>query len=135
MSITTDKWYVRTAIGPGETGNDTSNGVKVLPETRDILLNFIVEAAGAGPTVTYKWQYSLDAHDITDAAATWTDVSYTLPTDTAETFASTTRARTSVSIDTLLPYMGAKVSMAYRRFRVVTTSNTNITYRAEVVMR
>ena len=124
-----------TATLPGQTGNNTHPSVELPPDFEQSILNFVVEAIGATPTVTYKWQVSFDGPEVSDANSLWFDAQYTVPLDTAETFVATTRVRTTVSSDPLSPYLGAKVKSVPRKIRLVTTANTNVTYRGEALGR
>ena len=130
------KWFRQLACPQGSTGNVTFPSIEVPPDVDQdaFILSFIVEAVGATPTVTYKWQYSLDDPSISDANATWFDLLYHLPGVTPEVApVATTRARTAVSTDPLLPTQGAAKKELYRRVRLVTSANTNVTFRGEVI--
>lgn len=121
-------WGKLYAADSGSTGNNTHTSKEIPPEWENSAGVFVVEAVGATPTVTYKWQYSLDEYSVTDANATWFDLDYVLP-GTADTVANATRARTAVGADIVYPFIGVGGRFV-RRFRLVTTLNTNVTYRA-----
>jgi hypothetical protein len=112
----------------GTTGNNTSASVGLSPAANKSAFVFIVEAAGGGPTVTYKFQGTLDPTTVTDANANWADL-LVLPigSDTA-TAAPTALTATGVTIH----YLAQAHSRFIRRARVVTSANTNITYRCEL---
>lgn len=114
--------------GTGTTGNNTHNGAHAGSEADAVEFRFIVEAAGATPTVTFKVQGTNDDTNVTDANAVWTDIPY-IPANT-NTSAITTQTVTVVgtTIFFLDINNGARF---FRRFRLVTTANTNITYRCE----
>lgn len=118
---------------PGSTGNNTHGQVEIPADAVDVAFLFTVEAVGATPTVTYKWQYSLEGMDVTDANSTWYDSDYVVP-GTAETVVNTTRARTAVGSDVIWPLVGV-ANRSFRKARLVTTLNTNVTYRGEVICK
>lgn len=127
------KWIRRDVAPSGSTGNNTHTGVEIDPsvDVSQLLLEFIVETIGT--TVTYKWQVAPeDPSVVSDANATWTDLNYIPWGDATETVAAATRARTTVSTDTLVPFVGTKAKQIFRRIRLVTTANTGVTYRGVV---
>lgn len=83
---------------------------------------FVVEVIGATPTITFKYQGSLDGTN-------WYDLIYY--TDANDTLAVATRVATTVSAVVQWQDSGGG-SRAYTQFRCVTTLNTNVTYRAEL---
>lgn len=119
--------YEKIPVVPtGTTGNVTSTGVRIDPY--DALgFEFIVEVAGATPTITWKIQATTANPDVLDAAANWYDLAYI--TDASDTVAVSTRVATGVGGQ--LNFLSNPVARKYRRFRVVPTSNTNITYRVD----
>jgi hypothetical protein len=112
----------------GTTGNNTSAGVGLSPAANRAAFLFVVEAVGGGPTVTYKFQGTLDVATVTDANANWADL-LVLPigSDTA-TAAPTALTATGVTIH----YLAQAHTRFVRRVRVVTSANTNVTYRCEL---
>ena len=129
------KWIRKLATPLAQTGNNTHASVVFPPDTRPDTLGFlfVVEAIGGSPTVTYKWQYTLAGDDITDANATWIDLPYHIGGVVPEVAAVTaTRARTTVSQDVLFPSYGSLHREQYRRVRLVTSANTNVTYHGEI---
>jgi hypothetical protein len=110
------------AAATGSTGNATHTAREVdSPSDAPVAFQFIVEAIGATPTVTYKWQGSVDGTNFFDLAYI---------TDATATEAVTTRARTTVSADIL--FLALPQARVYRHYRLVTSANTNVTYRAEI---
>lgn len=114
---------VRTLAPAGSTGNATlpaGSGLSTKP-LGTVALQFVVEAIGATPTVTFKFQGSLDG-------VNWNDVLY-LPagsdTATAATQVATTVSAVAVFVDRV-------TERQYKFYRVVTTANTNVTFRAEL---
>lgn len=117
------------AVAPtGSTGNNTHASVQIQAEAESESFEFVVEAVGATPTVTWKLQGSVDQPDVSDANSAWFDILYV--TDATDTPAVATIASTTV---------GKKVVFAdelndireYRKVRLVTTANTNVTYRCD----
>jgi hypothetical protein len=105
----------------GSTGNITGNSIFVDSGWEGIALQFVVEAVGATPTVTYKYQASPDG-------VNWYDVGYV--TDASDTISQATRARTATGAD--IEFLSNPLARKYRFFRVVTSANTNVTFRAEL---
>lgn len=105
----------------GTTGNNTHNGVCV-GAADAVAVSFIVEVAGGTPTVTWKVQGSLDNLN-------WFDVQYV--TDASDTGAKTALTATAVGAQVIwLDTVSG--SRFYDNFRLVTSSNTNVTYRCEM---
>lgn len=115
----------------GSTGNNTHAGVS-LEDADGVAIAFIVEAAGATPTVTFKVQGALEDSTVADSAANWIDLAY-LPSS-GDTPATTTQTATAVGA-TVFFLDFASGARFYRRFRLVTSANTNITYRANAYKR
>lgn len=105
----------------GSTGNNTHASYQVQGEYEALVLHFVVEVVGATPTVTYKYQGSVDD-------ANWFDVAYI--TDATDTAAVVTRSMTAVGSQ--VSFLSNPVARRYAYFRVVTSANTNVTYRAEI---
>lgn len=121
--------YQKVILAPtGSTGNNTHASAVAPESAEEFVFKFVVEAVGATPTVTYKFQGSPDTGDVNDANAAWFDVLYT--TDATDTAAVATRAATAVGSQ--VEYLDHPEMRTYRRFRCVTSANTNVTYRAEV---
>jgi hypothetical protein len=107
----------------GSTGNITGPAVDGTASSGAIAFQFVVEAAGATPTVTYKYQGSLDG-------VNWYDEFY--GTDSTNVSATTTRTMTAVGAQVAFHDTDGGDSRAYAKFRVVVTANTNVTFRAEM---
>lgn len=103
----------------GSTGNNTHTGVRVGGHEA-LALVFNVTAAGATPTVTFKFQGSHDGSN-------WYDVAYI--TDASDTLSTATRVVTGVGQS--VNFVANPVARRYNYFRCVTTANTNITYNAK----
>lgn len=117
---------VQTALAPaGTTGNNTHGLAGVGGAADRIAVQFVVEAIGATPTITWKVQGSLDG-------TSWYDVEYV--SDSSDTGAAATRTATTVSSQVeWLDLAGG--SRFYDDIRLVTTLNTNVTYRAELYVQ
>lgn len=104
----------------GSTGNNTHAAV-TLPDRYDgLVMQMNVTAVGATPTITYKFQGSMDA-------TTWFDVAYV--TDANDTVAVATRSMTSVTSQ--IQFLSNPVARSYKYLRLVTSANTNVTYNAD----
>lgn len=121
-----------TIMAPGgSTGNNTHQSVGLPAVSSRIAYKLVCEVAGGTPTVTWKIQVSADDTGITDANSTWYDLLYFTPT-TNDTPATTTRVVTAVGSDAVFPDT-ANDARFWRKARLVTTANTNVTYRGELV--
>lgn len=107
----------------GSTGNNTHTAVQYARggDLGWVAFQFVVEAVGATPTVTFKFQGSLDN-------VNWYDILYV--TDGSDTASAATRAVTAVGAS--LAYLDNSQVRQYKFFRCVTTANTNVTYHAEL---
>ena len=112
--------YDLISLAPtGSTGNET--GPTTFVQGYDSLaFQFVVEAAGATPTVTFKFQGSLDG-------VNWYDVAYV--TDANDTTSTATKTVTAVGASVM--FLDNPVARKYKFARVVVLANTNITFRAE----
>lgn len=102
----------------GSTGNSVGTAVGIGSSYHTLAFQFVVE--GAGTTVTYKFQGSMDQ-------ANWYDLGYI--TDASDALSQATRVRTSVGAD--ICFVSNPVARQYQYYRVVVTANTGITWRAE----
>lgn len=116
---------VQYLASPGTTGNVTGSAVQVDPGFENVGFQFVVEAVGATPTVTYKVQGSLDNSN-------WSDISYI--TASSDTAASTTQTATGVGATTFFLNQNNE-NRFFQYFRIVTSANTNVTFRAELYTR
>lgn len=104
----------------GSTG--TSAGFPEQGTPMDLIaFQFVVEAVGATPSVTYKFQGTADGSN-------WFDLGYI--TDASDTISQATRTRTTVGADIM--WVSNPVGRRYRGYRLVVTANTNVTYHAEM---
>lgn len=112
----------------GSTGNQTHPSVWLGQAYEAVVMQFVVEAVGATPTVTWKVQASVDGQDISDGSSAWFDVAYI--TDASDTVAVTARTRTTVGKD--VQFLSNPVARRYQKYRLVTSANTNVTYHGEI---
>ena len=111
----------------GTTGNNTHASLSAADhENAQLGFQFVVEAAGT--TVTWKIQGSLDVPGLSDAAGNWYDIPYV--TDASDTVATTALTSTAVGAKVIYLDQGSG-NRCFRSFRLVTSSNTGITYRGE----
>ena len=113
----------------GSTGNHSDHpGVGLSPAANRAAFAFVVEVAGAGPTVTFKFQGTLDPQSVTDANALWQDL-FVLPIG-SDTGTAAPAAATATGV--FIHYLAQAHTRFVRRVRVITSANTNITYRCEL---
>lgn len=105
----------------GSTGSQTHAGTIAESNGSAVAFQFFVEVIGATPTVTFKYQGSLDG-------LTWTDVTYV--SVTTDTLATATQTVTAVG--TTVNFLQNSGVRNWNYFRLVTSANTNVTYSAEV---
>ena len=106
----------------GTTGNNTHTAVPVDPDVETVAFQFNVSAIGATPTVTFKYQGTVDGTN-------WFDVFYV--TDSSDTASVATRVVTAPGSS--IQWLSNVSVRKYTQYRCVTTANTNITYNADVV--
>lgn len=103
----------------GQTGNNTHTAVELADENGQVGWEFVVEAVGATPTVTWKVQGSLDGTNFYDCAYV---------TDATDTVSAATRTATAVGRQ--VAWLSLSEVRFYRHLRLVTSLNTNVTYSA-----
>lgn len=89
----------------------------------------MVEVAGATPTVTWKVQGSPEQESVSDANSTWFDLIYV--TDAVDTTAVTALTSTAVGKKVIFEDELSGFRQ-YHKLRLVTSANTNITYRGDL---
>jgi hypothetical protein len=107
----------------GSTGNNTHPSFHAGSDYSALIVQFVVEATGATPTVTWKVQGSLDNVDFFDLAYI---------TDATDTLSVATRTVTSVSKQ--VNFLANPGARRYKYYRLVTSANTNVTYRGEIYL-
>lgn len=112
----------------GSTGNATHDPLHIGSDYMALGMLFIVEAVGATPTVTWKVQGSISGDGA--QAAEWFDIAYI--TDATDTLAVTTRTATAVGHQ--INFLANPSARKYKFIRLVTSANTNVTYRAEAYL-
>ncbi len=116
----------------GSTGNNTHAGVGCSPGATREAAVLVIEAVGATPTISIKLQATLDPPNISDASAKWFDVAFMLPASgaiAAPVEQSVVMVQTAIGAFPM--YLSQRHTRFARRLRVVTSANTNVTYRAE----
>lgn len=107
----------------GSTGNNT-HAARIAGDDYDgLAVQFVIEAVGGTPTVTFKVQGSLDN-------ANWYDLGYI--TDASDTISVT--ALTKTAVGAYIIFLSNPLARNYRYFRLVTSANTNVTYRGEMYL-
>jgi hypothetical protein len=105
----------------GSTGNNTHAGVFIGGTYDALAVAMEVTAVGATPTVTWKAQGSLDGTN-------WFDLGYI--TDASDTVSVATRVMTAVGEQ--VSFLSNPVARKYNYIRLVTSANTNVTYKADL---
>jgi hypothetical protein len=120
-----------TPLAPvGSTSNNSHAATSVDPSSDTIAVEFVVEAVGGTPTVTYKLQGIMKS-DPTGATATdWFDL-IMIPSDSDT--AAITRAVTAVG--RYASYISQAQSRFAKHVRLVTSLNTNVTYSANLLQQ
>lgn len=123
MAFFTDVTYLAPVGSTGNLdGTLPAQQKQVPPQCVTTAFQFVIEAVGSTPTVTFKYQGSLDGTN-------WFDVLYT--TDASDTAATTAITKTGTGAFVVF-LNGNSFDRFYKYFRVVTSANTNVTYRAEM---
>ena len=113
---------------PGSTGNTTHQSVGFTQEATSAAVDFRCTAIGATPTVTFVIQGSFDEPQTLDASSVWvTAFVYPVGSDTGT---AAPAAVTTVSSNPV--YLRGPSLRFYKKVRVVTSANTNVTYEAKV---
>jgi hypothetical protein len=109
-----------TLAAAGTTGNNTHSSFRT-DANETVAFEFEVTAIGATPTVTFKYQGSLDGTN-------WYDTAYV--TDASDTVA--VAGRTVTAVGTSVQFLSNPVARRYKFYRCVTSANTNVTYTARL---
>jgi hypothetical protein len=120
--------FVKSALAPvGSTGNNTHTSAGVAPAVARLAGVLVIESVGATPTITAKIQGSLDDASIADGSANWFDLPFV--TATNDTVAAT---MTQTATGAYPMYLSLMANRFVKRVRLVTSANTNVTYRGEL---
>lgn len=117
----------------GSTGNNTHVSHRISPAARSVCAEVAIEAVGATPALSAKLQGSVDDDATSDANAQWFDLA-TIPSDSDTAAVVQVRATTVVG-QSLTLFLSQAQSRIVRRVRLVTSANTNTTYRANLVQQ
>lgn len=113
--------YDLISLAPkGSTGNISNAAAVPVADYEALALQFVIEAVGATPTVTFKFQGSLDGTN-------WYDIAYV--TDANDTVA--VAALTKTATGAWVMFLDNPLARRYKFIRPVVSANTNVTYRAE----
>jgi hypothetical protein len=113
---------VREVAASGSNANQTTPAVEVRDPNEGVGFLFEVEGIGAAPTVTYKWQGSLQG-------ANWFDIAYITDASAVEAVA----AKTKVAVGADVLFLALPQSRIYRYYRLVVSAINNVTYKATIV--
>lgn len=102
-----------------QTGNQTHGAVRT-DANETVAFEFEVTAVGATPTVTWLIEGSMNGSN-------WYAVNYV--TDATDTAAVT--GLTSTAVGKKIIFLSNPVARRYKYYRVTTSANTNVTYRAD----
>jgi hypothetical protein len=113
---------------PSTTGNNTHQSVGLTQDAISACVDFRCTAIGATPTVTFVVQGSFDDPSVADASSTFvTAFVYPVGSDTGT---AAPAAVTTVSSNPV--FLAGPSGRFYKKVRVVTSANTNVTYEAKV---
>ena len=119
----------------GSTGNNNHAAVTGCESARTLAVEFLVEAAGATPTVTFKVQGALnrDATNLDGQPASdfWENLALVSSDASAATIAAGTGV-TVTATGTSVVFVAGLDIRRWRKIRLVTSANTNITYSARL---
>jgi hypothetical protein len=107
----------------GSTGNATHTSKQAGRAATSVVFVFEITAVGATPTVTYKYQGSVDNTN-------WYDILYI--TDASDTAAAT--AFTKTAVGQYICFLSNPGVRNYKYFRLVTSANTNVTYKSDLYL-
>lgn len=113
------------------TGNNTHKSVSISDRSDQCAVHFHVDAVGATPTVTFKVQAAMESGDVDDASSHWFDIAMQ-PSDTAGASEVTNVTKTAIGVYTYYLQMAQRF---FKKLRLVTSANTNVTYHAHVYAR
>ena len=118
--------YERIQLAP-ETSAATTHPSVQLADYDSLAFEFVVDVAGGTPTITWKVEGSPDEPDVDDADSHWYDVFYL--TDGTDT--PSKAALTATAVGAQIIFLDNPLARRYRKYRLVTTSDTNVSYHAD----
>lgn len=118
------------AAAIGSTGNNTHASVRCAPSASQSAFVLVVETGGATPAISWKVQGALDVDGIADGSANWFDL-VLIPAGSDTAAAIPIVVSSAVTGTVSAAFLSQAHSRFARRIRIVTTANTNVTYRVE----
>ncbi len=120
----------------GSTGNINGTAVTGIEDGRTVALVFQVGAVGATPTITYKIQGALNRDpgiklDSQPASDVWDDLSLVVSNPATAAITSDTKTATG----TFIYFVNGVDIRRWRKIRLVTSANTNVTFSARLHVR
>lgn len=112
----------------GSTGNNTHQSVGLSQNGESVAVDFRATAIGATPTVTWIVQGSFDDVTTADASSKWV-TAFVYPNG-SDTGTAAPAAVTTVSSNPV--WLSGPVFRFFKKIRIVTSANTNVTYEASV---
>jgi hypothetical protein len=115
----------RVTIAPtGSTGTARSSGASNLAEARRMAIEFIIEAVGGTPTITFTIQGSMDG------GTSWTDLAYVTQDATV---ASSKAGIVQTAVGTYTYFLDGLDKRFFDMIAIKPSANTNVTYRANAI--
>ena len=122
-------FITKTLAPKGSTGTG-SFAIGGMDSAGAVCLEFQIEAAGATPTITYKLQGSVNVRpDDPNPPTEFFEDLELLQTDTATAHLKTD---TKTAVGTYIYWVEGLLPRAFRRYQLVTSANTNVTYSARL---
>ncbi len=115
------------SLGAAAGTNNTHASVEAPNDADAIIIEFRSTVVGASPTVTYTVQASDDGSEVPDATSDWY-TAFGLPSNGAAEVAITGAVTAVGTID----YFIELARRPSRKYRLVTSLNTNVTYDSEM---
>lgn len=111
----------------GTTSTHTHGPVDAPQDAFTVALEFIIEVAGSTPTITWKLQGCFEDSTVDAAAGAMVDCQL-LPSASDTSVATVTQT----GVGTYVHFVSLANSRCFRKYQLVTSSNTNVTYRANL---
>ena len=117
----------------GSTGNNNHTAITGVESARTLAIEFQVEAAGATPTVSFQVQGAVNRDaanlDGQPASDVWDNLALIVSDSTT---AASSAAVTKTATGTFIYFVSGMDLRRWRKIRLVTSANTNITYSARL---